>query len=64
MWQVGAALGPPDPQVLAAEAGRGASLPSDLTLDSLGALLAWPLAATLGLGSVYLLLPARLGRRR
>ena len=57
MWQVGAALGPPDPQELARTAGRGATLPSSLDLDSLGTLLAWPLASVLGLGSVYLLLP-------
>ncbi|GHJ58203.1 hypothetical protein NOK12_07220 [Nocardioides sp. OK12] len=58
MWQVGVALGPADPQELAATAGRGATLPSDLSLDSLGALLAWPLAALAGTGSVYLLLPS------
>lgn len=64
MWQVGAALGPPDPQELARTAGRGASLPSDLSLDSLGALLAWPLAAAFGTGSMYLLFPAVGGRPR
>lgn len=64
MWQVGTALGPPDPQVLALEAGRGATLPSDLSLDSLGALLAWPLASMLGMGSAYLVLPTPRARRR
>lgn len=63
MWQVGAALGPADPQELARTVGRGTSLPSDLGLDSLGALLAWPLAAALGTGSVYLLLPTVGGPR-
>lgn len=63
MWQVGVALGPPDPQELARTAGRGATLPSALGLDSLGALLAWPLAAALGTGSAYALLPGVGGRR-
>ncbi|MBM7506704.1 hypothetical protein ABKW28_17350 [Nocardioides sp. 31GB23] len=57
MWQVGAVLGPADPQELARTAGRGASLPSDLSLDSLGALVAWPLGALVGLSGVYFALP-------
>ena len=57
MWQVGAVLGPADPQELARTAGRGASLPSDLSLDSLGALVAWPLGALVGLAGVYFALP-------
>jgi hypothetical protein len=60
---VALAVVPPDPQELARTAGRGATLPSALGLDSLGALLAWPLAAALGTGSAYALLPGVGGRR-
>lgn len=59
MWQVGTALGPPDPDVLAETARRGTVLPDDLELGSLGALLALPLAGLLGLCAVFFLVPGR-----
>ena len=59
MWQVGARLGPADPQVLALTAERGTVLPDHLALGSPGALLVWPLASLVALCAVFLLIPGR-----
>jgi hypothetical protein len=60
MVQVGQALGPPDPRVLAETARNGTRLPSDLTIVGKSPYIAFPAGATLGLAVVLLGMTKRL----
>ncbi|TIC80991.1 hypothetical protein [Nocardioides sp. GY 10127] len=57
MWATGTWLGPQDPQVLAATATQGTSLPDHLSVGSWSVLVCAPLAATLAVTVVFGLLP-------
>jgi hypothetical protein len=60
MVQVGQALGPPDPRVLAETAREGTRLPSDLRIVGKSPYVAFPAGATLGLTVVLLGMTKRL----
>jgi len=48
-WQLGVALGPPDPGTALREAAVGAFVPERLDVHARGLLLLWPIAALTGL---------------
>lgn len=55
MYEVGAQLSPPDPQVLAESAADETRLPGALTLPGRSPFLALPVGSLVGLGAAYLM---------